>query len=406
MITDEQNPGNVEDLKFFADIIGDIENQCDDALRHLNWDFSSFLADLPGVSPKRVKEVEEIYRNVIKKYQAKLDHAQQLVKHTEAAMRQAEKNIGDKAGEFGLEMLGYYDVQRVFGEYDPITGEKVSGVDRLFATGMLALSLYPPGKAVGVTGKVAIKGVNAGTKTGTKFGLSSFAKSPKVFQSLKNVVSTGKVLEVFKGVYKQVVEAPLAATKLWMDRTVRQIADLRIPDFGLQRATAMGALPLETVGEAFGAAKDTIVKMVKTREVPVVTKGIDNPLLTGEEKVGTYQELIDAGTRGDNITPHHMPSAKYMKTKAEVHKNDGVSMNMEHPHPGKGGRHRQTETYGMTGLKLEDYLNLEPRDALARDIIDVRNIYIKEGLYTPEIRLGLIEVIKLNERKYPNIFNR
>ncbi len=31
-----------------------------------------------------------------------------------------------------------------------------------------------------------------------------------------------------------------------------------------------------------------------------------------------------------------MPSAKYMKTKAEVHKNDGVSMNMEHPHPGKG----------------------------------------------------------------------
>ncbi|WP_281350743.1 hypothetical protein [Metabacillus lacus] len=31
-------------------------------------------------------------------------------------------------------------------------------------------------------------------------------------------------------------------------------------------------------------------------------------------------------------------------------------------------RDRQTETYGMTGKKLEDYLNLEPRDALARDI--------------------------------------
>ncbi|MGR5997492.1 T7SS effector LXG polymorphic toxin [Bacillus cereus] len=137
-----------------------------------------------------------------------------------------------------------------------------------------------------------------------------------------------------------------------------------------------------------------------------VTKGIDNPLLPGEGKVGTYEELIDAGTRGDNITPHHMPSAKYMKTKAEVHKNDGVSMNMEHPHPGKGGRHRQTETYGMTGKKLDAYLNLEPRDALARDIIDARNIYIKEGLYTPEIRSGLLEVIKLNKTKYPNIFDR
>ncbi len=37
----------------------------------------------------------------------------------------------------------------------------------------------------------------------------------------------------------------------------------------------------------------------------------------------------------------------------------------------------------MTGKKLDAYLNLEPRDALARDIIDARNIYIKEGLYTP-----------------------
>ena len=68
-----------------------------------------------------------------------------------------------------------------------------------------------------------------------------------------------------------------------------------------------------------------------------VGKGTDNPLLPGEGKVGTYEELIDAGTREDNITPHPMPSAKYMKTNAEVHKNDGVSMNMEQPHPGKGG---------------------------------------------------------------------
>lgn len=40
------------------------------------------------------------------------------------------------------------------------------------------------------------------------------------------------------------------------------------------------------------------------------------------------------------------------------------------------------------------HYNHEPRDALARDIIDARNIYIKEGLYTPEIRSGLLEVKK------------
>ncbi len=69
-------------------------------------------------------------------------------------------------------------------------------------------------------------------------------------------------------------------------------------------------------------------------------------------------------------------------------------------------RHRQTETYGITGKRLEDYLNLIPRDALARDIIDARNIYIKDGLYTFEIRLGLLEVLKLNKTKYPNIYDR
>ena len=101
-----------------------------------------------------------------------------------------------------------------------------------------------------------------------------------------------------------------------------------------------------------------------------------------------------------------MPSAKYMKTKEGAHKNGGVSMNMEQPHPGKGGRHRQTETYGMTGNKLEDYLSLQPRDALARDIIDIRNIYIKEGLYSPEIRSKLFEVIQLNKKIYPNMFEK
>ncbi|WP_033445571.1 hypothetical protein [Ornithinibacillus scapharcae] len=53
----------------------------------------------------------------------------------------------------------------------------------------------------------------------------------------------------------------------------------------------------------------------------------------------------------------------------------------------------------------KDYLSLEPREALAGDIIDARNIYIKEGLYTPEIRSGLLEEIKLNITRYPDIFD-
>lgn len=71
-----------------------------------------------------------------------------------------------------------------------------------------------------------------------------------------------------------------------------------------------------------------------------------------------------------------------------------------------GGRHRQTETYGLTGQGLQDYLNLSPRDALARDIWDVRKIYQKDGLYTPEIRRSLQDVVKMNENMYPNLFRK
>lgn len=101
-----------------------------------------------------------------------------------------------------------------------------------------------------------------------------------------------------------------------------------------------------------------------------------------------------------------MPSKKYMETNLGVHKNDGVSMNMEHPHPGKGGRHRQTETYGLTGEKLREYLSLEPRDVLARDIWDARRIYQNDGLCSPEIRRSLQEVIELNKKLYPQDFNK
>jgi uncharacterized protein YukE len=235
---------NEEDLYQFASIIGSVEDKCGEAIRHLNVDLTSLLSNIPGVSPRRIQDIEATYKQVIHKYREKLDHAQQLVKKTEAAMKQAEKNLAMKAGEFGLEMLGYYDAQRIFSEYDPITGEKVSAGDRLLATGMLALSLFPPAKVVGVGGKVAVKGA----KAGTKFGFASFAKNLPAFNSLKNVLNTKKILEVFKGIYKEVVKAPLAATKLWLERTVKQIADFRLPVIGPQLVTAMGTIPSKTVG--------------------------------------------------------------------------------------------------------------------------------------------------------------
>ncbi len=134
-------------------------------------------------------------------------------------------------------------------------------------------------------------------------------------------------------------------------------------------------------------------------------KGTDTALLINEGKVGTYKQLVKQGTAFDNITPHHMPSAEKMK-QAGIKRNDGVSMNMEQPHPGTGGRHLETNTYGLSGEKSKAYLNLSFRDALAHDILDVRRIYIKDGLYTAEIREGLREVIKRNKELYPHLFDK
>ena len=134
-------------------------------------------------------------------------------------------------------------------------------------------------------------------------------------------------------------------------------------------------------------------------------KGAGNPILKGEGNVGTYKELIDAGKRGDDLTPHNMPSAEYMKNNG-VSKNNGISMNMEQP--ATGGRHRLTDTYGrnMTDAEKANYYSLSLRDALAHDLWNAREIYIQQGKYTSEIRQGLLDVIKRNKSDYPNLFNK
>ncbi|WP_369802303.1 pre-toxin TG domain-containing protein, partial [Geobacillus sp. B4113_201601] len=97
--------------------------------------------------------------------------------------------------EFGLELLGWYDVQRVFGEYDPITGERLSIGDRLLAGGMLLASIAPPAKGAGMAGKAAIKGAKA-------------MEAASVLSKTKHVVRYDKIKAIFETTYQQVVKAP------------------------------------------------------------------------------------------------------------------------------------------------------------------------------------------------------
>ncbi len=63
----------------------------------------------------------------------------------------------------------------------------------------------------------------------------------------------------------------------------------------------------------------------------------------GEGRVGSYGELLKTGHRGDNLTPHHIPSNAYMKAQLQGYTtHQGIAIMMEHLSPGSGGRHRQT----------------------------------------------------------------
>ena len=113
-------------------------------------------------------------------------------------------------------------------------------------------------------------------------------------------------------------------------------------------------------------------------------------MLAGEGRVGTFSDLQRAGSKGDNLTPDHIPSNAYMRAKApEYRRGDGISMNMEQPR-GPGGRHRETPSYGT-----RPQLSVTPRDTLARDIMARRSIYQRAGLYSPYIRSSLQTVIRM-----------
>ena len=158
---------------------------------------------------------------------------------------------------------------------------------------------------------------------------------------------------------------------------------------------AMGLGGVAKLGAAVGSVR-LAGRIEAAESVP-----ISGPrLLATEGNVGTYRDLIRAGAPGDNITPNHIPSANRMAREG-VSKGDGIAINMEQPVPGVGGRHRATFTYGT-----QADINMSARDALAAGVWDSRQIYRRDGLYTPEIRGGLQELIRMNKTHHPDIFRK
>lgn len=152
-------------------------------------------------------------------------------------------------------------------------------------------------------------------------------------------------------------------------------------------------------------AKPVASQAISASNSPKLQAPVPQPpsaLLPGEGQIGTYKDLRKKGKRGDNLTPHHIPSDAYMKAKVPGYTTDkGLCIMMEHPHPGQGGRHRKTSSFGVSP-------DLEPscRQVLAREIRDARKIYQAEGLYTPEIQSSLRTLIAQNKTAWPGIFDK
>jgi|KBSSwiStaDraftv2_1062776.scaffolds.fasta_scaffold396879_2 hypothetical protein len=123
-------------------------------------------------------------------------------------------------------------------------------------------------------------------------------------------------------------------------------------------------------------------------------------LLPGECAVGTFNDLVKKGKRGDNLTPHHIPSDTFMKEKgvAGYTRGTGICIMMEQP--ATGGRHRQTSTYGRS-----PDLSQTPKQALDREIADARKIYKDAGLHTPQVEASLQDIRKKNKAAFPGVFD-
>jgi hypothetical protein len=185
-----------------------------------------------------------------------------------------------------LELLGWYDLQRLFGEYDPVTGERISGWDRLLAGGMLLLSVIPPAKGAGIAGKAAIKGAKAA---------ETAANISKLVSQMKHVLRYDKIMPVLQAVYHQVIKAPITETirsfkKQWNDLLAS------IPSVQWQPVLAgVGPVPRGWMKETVEESASSVRFSISQAGDGVIGKG------TGGVAKGTGNSRLIPGTPGQVV---------------------------------------------------------------------------------------------------------
>ncbi len=250
--------------------------------------------------------------------------------------------------------------------------------------GALALELVAdPLNAAGGAGKVAQAGKAVIKGTSGARAISRAAQGGTAFADAVAAAKQGASLSARTAANSKAGQA-IANSKI--GKGLQNAGDRLV-----QHAEGTTAQQAENTGKNIDLRVKSEVNKNELRKHP-------SKLLPNEGKVGTYKELKMSAKPGDDLSAHHIPSARFMEHHG-VKKPDGISMMVQEPTPGIGGRHRLTRTYGRPA-KLDE----TPREALARDVRDMRLIYRDEGVYTPEIHDSLKQVINKNKEKYPNLF--
>jgi uncharacterized protein YukE len=307
-----------EELEAVAKHVPDAEDACQRARTSLSWELPSLVMEIPGIGSDAIHELRDELLHWLHRYEEKLNEAEELLYRTAAAIRQADQTLADNMKEFGLELLGWYDVQRLFGEYDPVTGERISGWDRLFAGGMLLLTIIPPAKGAGVAGKAAIKGAKAA---------ETAADVSKLVSQTKNILNYNKIKPFFQTIYHQVIKGPITETirsfkKQWENLLENVGSVLQGPQLAL--AGVGGPAPRMWMSGAEREAKGTTMNIVG-RTGDEVGKGTGKTVedlikdaKPGRETKGRTTQYELSGGFNQAVNDFHSLNPKIMKNTPDL----------------------------------------------------------------------------------------
>ncbi|MDN4526130.1 pre-toxin TG domain-containing protein [Fictibacillus fluitans] len=191
------NPNELEGL---AADLQKLEDQCDDIKDSLKWNYNLLHATYWDVDSTSAGGLCHSLVQKLEHYQTLMNNAQAVVKRTEAQFREADQGWFNQAKEWGMELVGVNDVVRIFAEYDPVTGEKLDGWDRLQAAGWTALTIFPPAKLAGLGGKAIIKGAKV---------LKMGDKATEAFRGMMKVLHPDVMKNAFRNALKGVMNLPI-----------------------------------------------------------------------------------------------------------------------------------------------------------------------------------------------------